>query len=121
MIALLTPIADDGIGYSFGYVLVGTNLMAAAIVWFLLFEPVSLSLENVSEMYAEPNLKPWTSSKWVPEGYTTRRQRIAAADKGVPSGGRFSDETARPGSGEGMGMGQVKQTTDVRTEAKQTV
>lgn len=26
-------------------------------------------------MYGDPSLKPWTSSKWVPPGYITRKQR----------------------------------------------
>lgn len=115
MIALLTPIADDGIGYSFGYVLVGTNLMAAAIVWFFLFESVSLSLENVSEMYADRDIKPWSSGKWVPNGYVTRRQRMAAGANDA-SAGRFSDETTRPDSST-AGV-QPKASTDVRTESE---
>lgn len=75
MISFLTPLADDGISYAYGFVFVGTNLAAAALVWFFLFESVSLSLENVDLMYSQPDLKPWSSSKWVPPGYTTRKDR----------------------------------------------
>ncbi len=78
MIGFLTPLADDGIGYSFGYVFFGTNLAAALLVWFFLYESRTLSLENVDLMYSEKDLKPWTSSKWVPPGYITRMQRDAS-------------------------------------------
>ncbi|KAK3952849.1 hypothetical protein QBC32DRAFT_132934 [Pseudoneurospora amorphoporcata] len=75
MISFLTPLADDGIGYSYGYVFAGTNLLGALLVWFFLYESVSLSLENVDLMYSEPGIKPWNSRKWMPPGYITRMQR----------------------------------------------
>lgn len=77
MIGFLTPLADDGIGYAFGYVFFGTNLAAALLVWFFLYESRTLSLENVDLMYGQDDLKAWTSSKWVPPGYITRMQRDA--------------------------------------------
>ncbi|KAK3401743.1 general substrate transporter [Sordaria brevicollis] len=69
------PLATDGIGYSYGYVFAGTNLLGALLVWFFLYESVSLSLENVDLMYSEPGIKPWNSRKWVPPGYITRMER----------------------------------------------
>ncbi|KAH6647610.1 general substrate transporter [Truncatella angustata] len=75
MISFLTPLADSGISYAYGFVFVGTNLAAALLVWFFLYESVSLSLENVDIMYSAPDIKPWSSSKWMPVGYTTRKQR----------------------------------------------
>ncbi|KAK4155299.1 general substrate transporter [Chaetomidium leptoderma] len=75
MISFLTPLATAGISYSYGFVFVGTNLAAAFVVYFFLYESVSLSLENVDIMYSQPELKPWSSRKWIPEGYTTRLQR----------------------------------------------
>jgi len=75
MISFLTPLATDGISFSYGFVFVGTNLAAAALVWFFLYESVSLSLENVDLMYSQDHLKPWTSSKWKPPGYITRMKR----------------------------------------------
>lgn len=75
LIAFLTPFANDGIGYSFGFVFFGTNLTAALIVYFFLYESKSLSLENVDAMYSEPNLKAWKSDKWVPVGYFDRKTR----------------------------------------------
>jgi MFS transporter, SP family, sugar:H+ symporter len=75
MIGFLTPLADDGISYAYGYVFAGTNLLAALLVWFFLYESRTLSLENVDLMYGQDHLKPWTSSKWVPPGYVTRERR----------------------------------------------
>ena len=75
MIGFLTPYADDGIGYAFGFVFFGCNFVAAAIVYFFLFETKSLSLENVDIMYSDNNLSARTSKKWVPAGYVTRDQR----------------------------------------------
>lgn len=75
MIGFLTPLADDGISYAYGFVFFGTNLAAALVVWFFLYESRMLSLENVDLMYGQPELKPWSSSKWVPPGYVTREQR----------------------------------------------
>ncbi|KAK3370726.1 general substrate transporter [Lasiosphaeria ovina] len=75
MISFLTPLATSGISYSYGFVFVGTNIVAALVVWFFLYESVSLSLENVDSMYGQSSLKPWTSRKWVPPGYLSRMQR----------------------------------------------
>ncbi|KAH6621630.1 hypothetical protein B0J18DRAFT_231589 [Chaetomium sp. MPI-SDFR-AT-0129] len=75
MISFLTPLATSGISYAYGFVFVGTNIAAALVTYFFLYESVSLSLENVDAMYAQPQLKPWTSRGWVPEGYVTRLQR----------------------------------------------
>lgn len=75
MIGFLTPLATGGISYAYGFVFVGTNLTAALLVWFFLYESRTLSLENVDTMYGQAGLKPWNSSKWVPPGYVTRKQR----------------------------------------------
>lgn len=75
MISFLTPLATDGINYNYGWVFVGCNLAAAAVIWFFLYESRSLSLENVDKMYNEPGIKPWNSHKWVPPGYINRRER----------------------------------------------
>ncbi|KAM7200307.1 putative Low-affinity glucose transporter [Rhypophila sp. PSN 637] len=75
MLSFLTPLATDKISYAYGFVFVGTNIVAAIVVYFFLYESVSLSLENVDYMYSLPDLKPWTSSKWIPEGYQTRMKR----------------------------------------------
>jgi SP family sugar:H+ symporter-like MFS transporter len=75
MVSFLSPLATDGIGFAYGYVFVACNLAGAFLVWFMLYESATLSLENVDQMYGQPNLKPWHSHKWVPEGYTTRKIR----------------------------------------------
>ncbi|KAM4054399.1 major facilitator superfamily protein [Hirsutella rhossiliensis] len=75
LIGFLTPLASTGISYSYGFVFVGTNIAAALLVWFFLYESRALSLENVDLMYSQPGLKPWNSSKWVPPGYITRKLR----------------------------------------------
>ncbi|KAM0269649.1 hypothetical protein ACHAQH_009680 [Verticillium albo-atrum] len=79
MIAFLSPLADEGIGYAFGYVFVACNLAGALVVWFFLYESRGLSLENVDRMYGLPDVKPWNSNKWVPPGYITRETRDEAA------------------------------------------
>jgi len=75
MISFLTPLATDGIGYAYGFVFVGTNIAGVLLVYFFLYESVSLSLENVDLMYSQPSLKPWSSRRWMPPGYTTRMKR----------------------------------------------
>lgn len=75
MIAFLTPFANSGISYSFGFVFTGTNLAAAALVYFFLFETKSLSLENVDAMYSDPDCNALKSSKWLPVGYSSRKTR----------------------------------------------
>lgn len=75
MIGFLTPLADDGISYGFGFVFFGTNLAAALMIWFFLYESRTLSLENVDVMYGRDELKPWTSHEWVPPGYRNRKEK----------------------------------------------
>lgn len=96
MIAFLTPIATRGIAYSYGFVFVGTNLAAALLVWFFLYESRALSLENVDLMYGQEGLKPWNSHKWVPPGYITRAQR----DEAHFHGGQEKPRNSESHSGE---------------------
>ncbi|KAL2173447.1 MFS sugar transporter-like protein [Thermothelomyces heterothallicus CBS 202.75] len=90
MISFLTPLATSGISYAYGFVFVGTNIAGALVVYFFLYESVSLSLENVDAMYAQPLVRPWTSHKWLPEGYFTRMRRDEDFFKG---------RSQEPGSG----------------------
>ncbi|RMZ27271.1 hypothetical protein D0859_08669 [Hortaea werneckii] len=78
LIGFLTPYADDGISYAFGYVFFGCNAAAALLAYLFLFETKSLSLENVDKMYSDKSLKAWNSTKWVPEGYINRNERDPA-------------------------------------------
>lgn len=105
MISFLTPLANDGISYAFGFVFVGTNLAAALLVWFFLYETRMLSLENVDLMYSQPNLKAWTSHRWVPPGYTTRELRTRDANGAGAAGRRFSDDTLQVGANGEKGNG----------------
>ncbi|CAA9962239.1 High affinity glucose transporter ght1 [Pyrenophora teres f. maculata] len=75
LIGFLTPYADDGIGYAFGFVFFACNFVAAGVVYFFVFETKSLSLENVDIMYSDPSLSARTSKKWIPAGYITRNER----------------------------------------------
>lgn len=75
LIGFLTPFANDGIGYAFGFVFFGCNLAAAIIVYFFMYETKSLSLENVDAMYQTPGVKAWQSNKWTPPGYLDRKTR----------------------------------------------
>lgn len=79
LIAFLTPYATAGIGYSYGFVFAACNLAGAVVVWFFLYETKMLSLENVDRMYSDPSVKPYSSSKWVPPGYITRKQKDDSA------------------------------------------
>jgi SP family sugar:H+ symporter-like MFS transporter len=108
MISFLTPLATSGISYAYGYVFVGTNLAATLVAYFFLYESVSLSLENVDAMYSQPQLKPWTSRKWMPEGYLTRmdrdeeffRRRVDIGDgEGKHGGEDLDDRTTAVPSG----------------------
>ncbi|KAI5463664.1 general substrate transporter [Mariannaea sp. PMI_226] len=107
MIGFLTPLADDGISYAYGFVFVGTNLAAAALVYFFLYESRTLSLENVDLMYSQPDLKPWTSSQWVPPGYVTREEREDAqlrrmSQASADHGGAVEKQGSSDGSVAGM-------------------
>lgn len=75
LIGFLTPYANAGIGYAFGFVFFGCNFVAAGIVYFFVFETKSLSLENVDIMYSDGSLRPLSSEKWIPAGYIDRNTR----------------------------------------------
>ncbi|KFA55250.1 hypothetical protein S40293_04955 [Stachybotrys chartarum IBT 40293] len=101
LISLLSPPADAGIGYAFGFVFAACNLAAAALVWFFLYESRNLSLENVDLMYSQPDVKPWNSKKWVPPGYSTREQRDEDEFRRASTAvGSHNGETFAPGEKE---------------------
>jgi SP family sugar:H+ symporter-like MFS transporter len=77
----------------------GTNLAAALLIWFFCYESKGLSLEAVDTMYSEKGLKPWHSAKWVPAGYTDRKNRDE----------QYWIEHANV-KGNGSGSGEVKTT-----------
>lgn len=75
MISFLTPFADDGISYGFGFVFAGCNLAGLLIVFFFMYEPAGLSLENVDLMYSDKSVKAWKSKSWLPPGYANRGEK----------------------------------------------
>lgn len=80
LLAFFTPFITRAIGYSYGFVFAGCNLFGAIFVYFFLYESSGITLEAVDVMYNDPNCKPWTSTKWVPPGYTSRHDVVAQAD-----------------------------------------
>jgi SP family sugar:H+ symporter-like MFS transporter len=75
LIGFLTPYANEGIGYAFGFVFFGCNFVAAAVVYFFVFETKSLTLESVNDMYMDLGVKAISSKSWVPAGYVDRNTR----------------------------------------------
>lgn len=118
MLSFLTPLATDGISYSYGFVFVGTNIVAALVVYFFLYESVSLSLENVDYMYSQPEIKPRTSAKWMPPGYITRMKRDEKyfADRN----GVEDERTQAANGGPSMGTDEklAKRSSEVPEEAR---
>jgi hypothetical protein len=53
-------------------VFAGCNLLAGIVVFFFYYESAGLNLEQVDSMYTDPNVKPWQSGSWVPEGHKSR-------------------------------------------------
>ena len=88
LISFLTPFANAGISYSYGFVFAGCNIAGLFIVYFFLYEPQGLTLENVDLMYSDPSVKAWKSKSWTPPGYITR------GDKEDRPKGHGSDEGA---------------------------
>ena len=78
LVGFLTPKADKGISYAFGFVFFGVNFAAAGMIYLFLFETKQLSLESVDAMYSEPGMNARRSSKWVPPGYHDRKRRDSA-------------------------------------------
>jgi SP family sugar:H+ symporter-like MFS transporter len=121
-------LANDGIGYAFGFVFFACNFAAAAVVFFFLFETKSLSLESVDMMYSDPRIKPASSKKWVPTGYITRNERDESywhRRTSVLDGGQASGLRARSVDGKhnekddssperGMSMHHEHISTDTR-------
>lgn len=86
LIGFLTPFANDGISYSFGFVFFGCNLTAGIVTYFFLYETKALSLENVDAMYSDPSVKAFNSKKWIPAGYIDRNTRDHTFFEGKSTG-----------------------------------
>ncbi|KAF3938741.1 hypothetical protein ABW19_dt0206680 [Dactylella cylindrospora] len=76
LLAFFTPYITSSIGYRYGYVFAGCNLVGVLMVFLFYYESSNLTLEQVDEMYLDPDTKPWNSNKWVPKGYSSRREAV---------------------------------------------
>jgi len=79
LLAFFTPYITSSIGYRYGYVFAGCNLIGVLMVFCFYYESSNLTLEQVDDMYLDSDTKPWTSDSWVPKGYSSRRE--AAEDE----------------------------------------
>lgn len=77
LLAFFTPFIVKSIKFRYGFVFAACNLTGAVIVYFFLYESSDLSLESVDMMYNDPNCKPWTSSRWAPQGFGGRDDLVA--------------------------------------------
>lgn len=111
LLAFLTPLANAGMSYGFGFVFVATNLAAAAIVWFFLYESSGLSLESVDAMYSDARVTAWHSARWAPAGWFSRTKRadeaLLVADP-TGGGGGGEENKALP-----VGHGQFRSNSEV--------
>jgi len=100
LLAFFTPFITSAISFRYGFIFAACNLAGAVIVYFFLYESSDLTLEAVDQMYNDPACKPWTSRKWAPPGYSSRRE-VAAENRRqdelktqeAMAGVRPSDET----------------------------
>jgi len=65
LLAFFTPFITGDIGFKFGYVFAGCNLLAAATVYFFVIEPKGRTLEQIDTMYIV-NVPPRKSEDWDP-------------------------------------------------------
>jgi MFS transporter, SP family, sugar:H+ symporter len=116
-----SPFIISEIGFAYGYVFAGCNLIAVLVVFFFLPETSGKSLEEIDTMFLM-RIKPWKSSKWnVPDGETLasndRRaseayasRRASRASRGFGSRQNSSAQIAPPPTAEkdiagGTGVG----------------
>jgi len=76
LLAFFTPFIVKSIKYRYGFIFASCNLLGAAVVYLFLYESSDLTLESVNLMYIDPNCKPWTSRRWAPPGFSSRRAVI---------------------------------------------
>ncbi|KAF7970911.1 hypothetical protein HWV62_22608 [Athelia sp. TMB] len=99
LLAFFTPFITQAIGYRYGFVFASCNLLGAAVVYLFLYESSDLSLEAVNLMYTDPHCRPWTSARWAPPGFASRRdlvEQVRAAEGGkAPLGAGAGAEEER--------------------------
>ncbi|KAI8943256.1 hypothetical protein NX059_001278 [Plenodomus lindquistii] len=64
LLAFFTPFITGDIGFRYGYVFAGTNVIGGLIVYFFVIEGQGRTLEEIDTMYLM-GVKPWESAKWV--------------------------------------------------------
>ncbi|KAH6899518.1 general substrate transporter [Coprinopsis sp. MPI-PUGE-AT-0042] len=64
LLAFFTPFITSAIGFSYGFIFAGCNLVGAVVVYFFLYESSGHSLEDVDNMYNDPTCKAWKSRHW---------------------------------------------------------
>ncbi|KIK54365.1 hypothetical protein GYMLUDRAFT_48737 [Collybiopsis luxurians FD-317 M1] len=74
LLAFFTPFIIKAISFRYGFVFAACNLFGACVVFLFLYESSDLSLEAVDMMYNDPACKPWTSGRWAPAGYSSRKE-----------------------------------------------
>jgi MFS transporter, SP family, sugar:H+ symporter len=79
LLTFFTPFITSAIQFRYGYVFAGCNLMGVLIVFFFYYESAGLNLEQVDAMYTDREVKPWTSSSWVPKGHASRYDAAESA------------------------------------------
>lgn len=106
LLAFLTPIVTDKIGYNYGYVFAVCNALAVLMVFFFYYESANLTLEHVDIMYNDPKCKPWNSTGWIAPGTQYR-------------GGPTVDETAlkKAVAGSQNGSSTISTSTERKSDA----
>ena len=66
LISFFTPFITSSIDFRYGYVFASCCFLGAVVVYFFLCESSGRTLEEIDTMYLL-RIKPWESSKWVPE------------------------------------------------------
>jgi len=79
LLTFFTPFITSSIGYRYGYIFAGCNLLGVIMVFFFYYDSSNLTLEQVDDMYIDKETNPWKSNSWVPKGYKSRRE--AAEDE----------------------------------------
>lgn len=99
-----------------------TNLFAALLVWFFLYESAGLSLESVDLMYSDPGVAAWKSSKWAPAGWFSRTKRTnepllldpetaAKKEDELPIFKKYSTTSSTAAAGPGPGSSRAQSTS----------
>jgi MFS transporter, SP family, sugar:H+ symporter len=93
LLTFFTPFITSSIGFRYGYVFAGCNLIGVLVVFFFYYESSGLNLEQVDIMYSDPSVQPWHSTDWVPVGYKSRYHAAEATKEDQIRGAGIRTET----------------------------